>query len=177
MSESIFRYAGPPLLEVCRSSDAGYTAVWVEQAGGLPGVIIVVERADLAVLFVRQWRPSVASEVWQLPRGYSDDRDSGPLDSARRELYEETGILATHGELMGSLLVDPGITSSAPTVVRCWSADETISTGFASQLAENIDEVAWVTVDEVDAWIAKGVLTDALSLAALMLHRAGRPTG
>lgn len=55
---------------------------------------VAVIDADRRILLLHTWDPGVAdSEVWELPGGGLKDGEI-PMDGARRELYEETGIVA-----------------------------------------------------------------------------------
>jgi len=55
---------------------------------------VAVIDADGRVLLLHTWDPGRAdSEVWELPGGGLKDGEI-PVDGARRELYEETGIVA-----------------------------------------------------------------------------------
>lgn len=60
-------------------------------------VAIVPTRGGDELLMIRQYRPAVRRDSYEIPAGGMDDGES-PKDAARRELMEETGYAA--GELM-----------------------------------------------------------------------------
>src|SRR5437879_5125316 len=55
-----------------------------------PGAAVVAVDRDGQVLLVRQPRPAVGAHVLELPAGLVDPGEQ-PIDTARRELEEETG--------------------------------------------------------------------------------------
>lgn len=169
MSDVVFSFDGPPRLEVHRSAGESTTMHWIEQASGRPGVVIVAERPDGAILLIRQWRPSVRTRLWQLPRGHSEPTDVDPCAAAQRELAEETGARATDCEVLGTIYIDPGVTTATAHVVLCEVQDAPANQSAQSLQAEHIDKVAWVSPAERAHWITDGRLTDGISLAALML--------
>ena len=65
---------------------------------------------DQGRVFVARRRRRVGDEVWQFPQGGVDDGET-PLEAARRELAEETGIRSTEliAEMPGTVAYDlPG---------------------------------------------------------------------
>jgi ADP-ribose pyrophosphatase len=59
------------------------------------------------VLAVRQYRPAVERYTLEFPAGMVDAGES-PLETARRELLEETGYEADKIELLGEMMTDTG---------------------------------------------------------------------
>jgi ADP-ribose pyrophosphatase len=64
---------------------------------------------DGRVVLIRQYRPIVGEEIWELPAGTIEAGES-PEACARRELAEETGYEAGRVEPLGEALADPGLT-------------------------------------------------------------------
>src|ERR1700674_5246747 len=71
-----------------------------------PGAAVVAVDADGQVLLVRQMRPAVGTHLLELPAGLVDPGEE-PIDSARRELAEETGYAAEHLELLVQFYTSP----------------------------------------------------------------------
>lgn len=72
-----------------------------------PGVAVLVVR-DGQVLGVEQFREAIGAVTWELPAGLVDEGEE-PVEAARRELAEETGL---SGDLhfVTSLYTSPGFT-------------------------------------------------------------------
>ena len=64
---------------------------------------------DGRVVLIRQYRPIVGAEIWELPAGTIEAGES-PEACARRELIEEAGYEAGHLDPLGEALADPGLT-------------------------------------------------------------------
>lgn len=73
--------------------------------GGV-GVLPLTPEGD--VLLVRQYRYSFDRETLEIPAGKMDLEGEAPLDTATRELKEETGCTAANVEFLGSFLPSPG---------------------------------------------------------------------
>lgn len=71
----------------------------------VPAVVILVE-GEGEVLGVRQHRPAIGRETWELPAGLVD-RGEDPEAAAHRELAEEVG-LAAELELISQAYSSPG---------------------------------------------------------------------
>jgi 8-oxo-dGTP pyrophosphatase MutT (NUDIX family) len=75
-----------------------------------PQIYHAVEQADYVSIvaltdggkspIVRQYRPAIEAFSWELPAGMVDPGES-PIDCCRRELLEETGLIARRIEQLG----------------------------------------------------------------------------
>lgn len=80
-----------------------------------PGAAVVLALdADQRVLLVRQYRHPVGTYLFELPAGLRDADGEEPLDTAKRELHEETGYVAETWHSLIDLYLSPG--SSAERV-------------------------------------------------------------
>ncbi len=85
---------------------------------------------------------------------------------ARRELQEETGLLATHLTVLGTLEVTPSMIAHRCTV---FLATELSVGGPKRDAAEQDMRSAWFTRTEIERMIREGQMVDAKSIAALTL--------
>lgn len=69
--------------------------------------ITIPMRADGAVALVRQWRPLIDLETWELPGGLCDSGEAIEA-SAVRELQEETGLSVRTIRALPPMYPDPG---------------------------------------------------------------------
>jgi len=66
-----------------------------------PDSAFVVPKFDNGdTMLVRQWRHAWEASSWEVPAG-TFDGDEEPLECARRELVEETGLIATRYRSLG----------------------------------------------------------------------------
>lgn len=68
---------------------------------------VLAKTANGFIPVVRQYRPAVEAESWELPAGLVDAGES-PEAACRRELKEETGLEAVSVMRLGSYDADPG---------------------------------------------------------------------
>lgn len=91
--------------DVCRLPDGSLLDdyyIWE----GQDWVSIFALTTEKSVLLVRQYRQAVGEFAWELPGGIVDAGEE-VLSAALRELGEETGYQAQHGNLLSSMAVDP----------------------------------------------------------------------
>lgn len=69
--------------------------------------VVVALTADQHLLAVRQYRPSVERYTVELPSGLVDPGET-PLETARRELLEETGYVADEAEMLAPMYPELG---------------------------------------------------------------------
>lgn len=72
------------------------------------GVCVAALDEQSNVYFVRQFRYPYQEVILELPAGKLDRKGEEPLAAAKRELLEETGIVASHYDDLGKLYPSPG---------------------------------------------------------------------
>lgn len=78
----------------------------VVRMGDVAAVMAIRDRTG-EVLLVRQPRPAVSAEMWEIPAGRVEPAEL-PEECALRELAEETGHLASEAELVTVFYTSPG---------------------------------------------------------------------
>jgi ADP-ribose pyrophosphatase len=130
-----------------------------------PGVAVVAVDDDGQVLLVRQPRPAVGARLLELPAGIVDPGET-PLESARRELAEETGFAAQSMEPLVEFYTSPGFSTERLHVFA--------ATGLGpAQVAPDEDEeieLVRVPVREAVERILGGEITDAKTIAGLLAY-------
>lgn len=77
-----------------------------------PGAVAVLALDDEGrALMIRQYRHPVARQLWEIPAGLRDVTGEALVDTARRELLEETGHAAREWHVLVDSYASPGITS------------------------------------------------------------------
>jgi ADP-ribose pyrophosphatase len=126
--------------------------------------------ADGRVVLLRQYRPLVAAELWELPAGTMEPGES-PETCARRELREEAGYEAGRLEPLGEALADPGLTDER---IFLFVAQDLRPAAPARDADEHIT-VAPVPLAEAYRMADAGEILDAGSLIALFRLRTRLP--
>ncbi len=76
-----------------------------------PGAVVVLALNDRdEVLMIKQYRHPVGRELWELPAGLRDVDGEPALETARRELLEETGWKAGDWHTLVDYYTSPGFT-------------------------------------------------------------------
>lgn len=134
-----------------------------------PSVFVVALTDDDEVVLLELYRYTTQSWSTEVPAGSADGEDA--LAAARRELLEETGLEAERWVEVGRLSALNGI-GDAPEHVYLARGLRTTVDATATQAAEAIGRVRRVPWVEVVGMVRRGEVTDAESVAALMLVAA-----
>ncbi|WP_047863775.1 NUDIX domain-containing protein [Rubrobacter aplysinae] len=168
-------------------SSAVYENPWISvredrvvRPDGEPGIYGVVHYKNLAVgvlaveddhlYLVGQYRYPLGAYSWEIPEGGCPE-DEEPLEAARRELAEETGLVARDWRLLG----EAHLSNSVSDEYGVWFVATGLEAG--ERRPEGTEELAVrrVPVGEALEMASDGRITDALSLVAIMGYALGRP--
>ncbi|MBI2022374.1 NUDIX hydrolase [Candidatus Daviesbacteria bacterium] len=114
------------------------------------------------VYLVLQYRYPTDRFSWEVPGGRSDDMD--PLEAAKKELQEETGLIADTWQKVGDFQTMKGIANEISNV---FLARGLIETEEHTQKEEGILEVKKVPFKKSLEMIKSGEITDGQTIAAL----------
>jgi ADP-ribose pyrophosphatase len=131
--------------------------------------IVAVDRHGMVTL-VRQLRPPVRAELLEIPAGRVEPGES-LLESARRELAEETGLRGGTWEAGPSFWTTPGFCRER---VHLFFADG-LERGVASPDDGEELELVRVPAGELEGRL--GEIRDGKSLVALLLYVRAKTTG
>jgi ADP-ribose pyrophosphatase len=135
-----------------------------------PGAVAIIPLLDEGhICFVENYRAAVQERLIELPAGTLEPPEE-PLQTALRELAEETGYRAAHIELLTTLSMSPGILDEKMYIY--------VATGLtagktALEPGEDI-RVAVVTWNEALEMIRRGRIRDAKSVASLLYYETFR---
>jgi ADP-ribose diphosphatase len=129
-----------------------------------PGAVAIVAVDDEGmVTLVRQRREAARKDLLELPAGTLEQGET-PLDSARRELEEETGLTGGEWRELAGFYTTPGFCREYMHVF----AAEGVTSGEASPEAdEDLELVRW-PVNDIAERVSE--LDDAKSVAGLLLY-------
>ncbi len=143
---------------------------------GAVGVAAIDDRDR--ILLIRQFRHPVGGYLFELPAGLRDVPGEPPLETARRELAEEAGIVATQWHVLVDFFNSPGGSTEA---FRCFLArDLDLLPGGRPHTgeAEEADlPQAWVDLDVVVQAVLDGHLHNPTTVAGVLAAAAARDRG
>jgi 8-oxo-dGTP pyrophosphatase MutT (NUDIX family) len=167
-------------IQRCLSSELVYESAWIAvhkhqtiNPAGNPAVYSVVNFKNLAIgifplseegytWLVGQWRYPLNAYSWEIPEG-GGPLGEAPLQTAIRELKEETGIVASHFEEILQLDLSNSATDEHAHVF--------LATDLKFEEAEPEEsedlKVRKIHFNEVFNMVLNGEITDAISVAAI----------
>jgi ADP-ribose pyrophosphatase len=126
------------------------------------GVAVLPLHADGTITLIRQERPAIATSLLEIPAGRLGDNES-PEECGRRELREETGLLADSLHPLGIIHPSPGIFDE---VIHLYAA-----TGLSQHppLPDDDEQIEPVRLPlaEALAMARDGRISDAKTIVAL----------
>ena len=137
-----------------------------------PGAVAVVpirfdESGEPIVVLLRQYRAAFDRVIVEIPAGMRDIEGEPPVDTALRELIEETGYTATNLQELHQFYPSTGMTDS---VLHVYLATGLSHVGReAHGPEENHMEVFEVRFAEAVAMVVSGEIADAKSTIGLLL--------
>ena len=126
---------------------------------------------DGRIVLIRNRRFSIDRVLLELPAGTLEGDD--PVETARRELTEETGYECARLDPLGSFYASPGFCDE---VMHAFVARDLTAGRQALDPTEEIEVVA-MRMGEIDAAIRSGELVDGKTLATLQLWSLRAPGG
>jgi ADP-ribose pyrophosphatase len=107
--------------------------------------------------------------LWEIPAGKRDDEEEA-LETARRELREEAGMLAEQWQSLGAVYSSPGVFTE---VIHLYLATGLTDVGNAPD-EDELFEIHWLPLAEAVAMATKGGINDGKTIIALLRTAARR---
>ncbi|MDA0206441.1 MAG: NUDIX hydrolase [Acidobacteria bacterium] len=132
-----------------------------------PAAVMLARDTERRVLLIRQYRLPVRKELLELPAGRCDGNET-PLETAQRELTEETGYRAVRWTPLTDFYSAPGFSTER---MYAFLAEE-LTPGTASPEPYEIIEQEWLAWDDALKAVREGDIRDAKTIATLLYCEA-----
>jgi len=127
------------------------------------------------LVLIDQYRHPLGRRLLELPAGLLDAPGEDPLEAAKRELAEETGLAAQTWSVLVDVALSPGFTDEA---LRVYLAEGLIDTDQPEPEHEEADiEIVRMPVDEAVRQALAGEIVNATAVSGILALVAARSTG
>ena len=162
-SKDLYKANGVALrVDRCEVSNGNVFEPYVLECGTWVNVVALTKKRE--VVLVRQYRHAVGQILLEIPAGVMEPEDESPLQTAKRELLEETGYTSEN-------FIEVGRAYPNPTTHTNWTysflALDVELVGQQNLDATEEIEVSLVLFDEFVALAKAGGLPQALHVSAL----------
>jgi ADP-ribose pyrophosphatase len=131
-----------------------------------PGAVIILPVFDdTHIVMIRNERFAVGKELWELPAG-TLEKNEPPIETAKRELIEETGYQTKAIEPLISFYTSPGICNEA---MYAFVAKDLTFIGQALEESEKIT-VELISWEQALKMMQNGVIIDGKTIATLLFY-------
>ena len=129
-----------------------------------PSITVIPVTNEGQILFVRQYRMGAEETLLELPAGVLDEGED-PMEGARRELREETGMDAGELKLLGKAYLAPGYSSE----LMYFYLGRQLSPAPLEQDEDEFLHLESLTIEDSLGMARRGEFLDSKTLAAMFL--------
>jgi 8-oxo-dGTP pyrophosphatase MutT (NUDIX family) len=154
--------------DTIRSPDGNTAEREVVEHPGAVGVLALDE--SHRVLMIRQYRHPIGRLLWELPAGLRDVAGEPLLQTARRELLEETGYRAARWDVLVDYFSSPGILTERLRVflARVLELVPEAERDFVPENEEAHLLLDWVPLEEAVSLVLAGELHNGVAVAGIL---------
>lgn len=139
----------------------------IRHSGAAAVLPVLDDAADPEIVLIRQYRYAADGYIYEVPAGRPDAPGEDWEVCARRELQEETGLVAGRLTHLTTIFTTPGFTDEQ---IHLYLASE-ISSGSAALEADEFIDLARFRLSAACEMIRTGEIRDAKTICSL-LHAA-----
>lgn len=126
------------------------------------GAAVVAINEMKEICLIRQYRYAAGDWIWEVPAGRIEHKED-PLETAKRELAEEAGIIAETWSSLGFIYPSPGICDER---IHLYKAYDLTQKKVSHEDGEYI-EIHWLPLEKAINLIIEGKIIDAKTIVAL----------
>ena len=135
-----------------------------------PGAVAIVPvHANGDVVLLKQFRPTIGMEIYEIPAG-TIEKGEGPLATAKREIVEETGFKAKRWDKIADFYTAPGFCDERMHVYVARDLTPAKADGDDDEILKPVR----MSIDAALKLIRTRRIRDAKSIAGLMLYHGRR---
>jgi 8-oxo-dGDP phosphatase len=143
-----------------------------------PGAVAILALDDAQrVLMIRQYRHPVGRLLWEIPAGLQDADGESPLQTAQRELLEETGYRASRWHTLLDYFSSPGYTTERIRIFLARGVEQAADNGYVRQQEEKYIVADWVPLAEAVRLALAGNLHNGPAIAGVLAGYAASSEG
>lgn len=122
--------------------------------------VVVLPEYEGKIMLLHQYRHPTRKWHYEVPRGYGE-LNTPAAENARKEVEEETGGIINKLVNLGEFYNNTGFEGGAVSLFYA-----KLSTIGKPNEDEGIESFVWLTVKELEEWIANEKITDGFTIAA-----------
>jgi ADP-ribose pyrophosphatase len=135
-----------------------------------PGAVAIVPvHANGDVVLLRQFRPSIGEEIYEIPAG-TIEKGEAPLATAKREIIEETGFKARQWSKIAEFYTAPGFCTELMHVYVAKGLSPAVADGDADEVLRPVR----FSLDQALKLVRTRKIRDAKSIAGLLIYHGRR---
>ena len=134
-----------------------------------PGAVAILALDDAQrVLMIRQYRHPVGRLLWEIPAGLQDTDGETPLQTAQRELLEETGYHASQWHMLLDYFSSPGYSTERIRIFLARGVERAAHNGYVREQEEKYIVTDWVPLAEAVRLALAGKLHNGPAIAGVL---------
>ena len=145
-----------------------------------PGAVAVLALDDVGrVLMIRQYRHPVGYQLWEIPAGLRDAAGEPPLETARRELLEETGYRARDWHVLIDYFTSPGYSTERLRIYLARAVEQAKDDPAQAYVRHDEEKYLiqqWVPLDEAVTLAFEGRLHNSAAITGVLAAQSAQST-
>jgi ADP-ribose pyrophosphatase len=134
-----------------------------------PGAVAILALDDAQrVLMIRQYRHPVGRLLWEIPAGLQDTDGESPLQTAQRELLEETGYRASQWHTLLDYFSSPGYSTERIRIFLARGVEQAADNGYEREQEEKYIVADWVPLAAAVRLALSGKLHNGPAIAGVL---------